>query len=298
MSSIRKEVSFYSDYLKLSAYLYLPGDYREGEKRPGIVCIHGYSGMKHVYLLPVPERLAEKGYVALAIDHRGFGKSEGIKARNQPMEQVRDIRHAMTFMQQQPQVDPERIGLYGTSFGGATVTYTAAVDQRAKCVVSTVGIGNGRRWLKSLRRHWEWLELLRRIEEDHIHRVMTGEAKRVDLAELIPSDLYSQQVIQDYLKPAEAYPGDFPLENAEGTIEFSPEDVADKISPRAICFIHGTNDALVPVDESISMYEKAREPKKLFLIPGGRHYDMYKFYNPEIYEVVMKETLEWFQQHL
>jgi hypothetical protein len=40
----------------------------------------------------------------------------------------------------------------GTSYGGATVVFVAAVDPRVKCVVSVVGVGNGARWMRSIRR--------------------------------------------------------------------------------------------------------------------------------------------------
>jgi hypothetical protein len=43
------------------------------------------------------------------------------------------------------------LGIYGTSYGGATVVFVAAIDPRVKCVVSVVGIGNGARWMRSVR---------------------------------------------------------------------------------------------------------------------------------------------------
>jgi alpha-beta hydrolase superfamily lysophospholipase len=54
--------------------------------------------MKDVYLLPVPERLAAHGYVALAFDHRGFGRSEGTRARLIPWEQAEDMVRAASGM--------------------------------------------------------------------------------------------------------------------------------------------------------------------------------------------------------
>jgi uncharacterized protein len=52
----------------------------------------------------------------------------------------------------QPEVDVARLGIYSASYGGATVVFVAAIDPRVKCVVSVVGIGNGARWMRSVRR--------------------------------------------------------------------------------------------------------------------------------------------------
>jgi len=301
MSSSREEVIFYSDGLKLSGYLYIPADSRGAGKLPGIVCCHGYSGMKDLHLLPVPERLVEHGYAALAFDQRGFGKSEGIRARNIPMEQVRDIRNAITFLQQQPQVNPVRIGLYGTSFGGANVVYTAAIDERVKCTVAVGAIGNGQRWLKSLRRYWEWVSFLQELEEDNIRRVLTGKSKRVEMREIAPPDppgLKIGELTKGKVGPSEIYTDGYPLENAEATMEYKPEEMVCRVSPRPICFIYGEKDTFVPPEEAKSLYHMAGEPKKLVEIPGITHYEVYKFASPEGYEKVMKEALEWYKQYL
>ena len=75
-----KDVVYYSDGLKIAAHLYAPKDYKKGEKRPAILSLAGYTGMKDVYGMDVPWRLYNEGYFVLAIDYRGFGSSEGERA--------------------------------------------------------------------------------------------------------------------------------------------------------------------------------------------------------------------------
>ena len=297
MAKITK-TSFYSDGLKLSGLLYEPDDLQPGERRPTIICCHGYTGMKDVYLLPVPERLAAHGYAALTFDHRGFGKSEGTIARLIPWEQVEDVRNAITFAMTLPSVDPGRLGLYGTSFGGGNVVSVAGTDERVRCVVAVVPVGDGERWLKSLRKHWEWLKFLDELAADRQQRVLTGKSKRVDVTELMPGDPHSRRVIQEKVKAAEAYSDGYPLENADATILYKPESVVHHISPRPILFIHSERDGLVPVDESYSLFAKAGEPKRLVTIPGADHYDVYKFVNEEVFETVMRESIAWYDMHL
>ena len=117
------------------------------------------------------------------------------------------------------------------------------------------------------------------------------------LSEMLPADPYSIEA-QKKIGSAEVYTGGYPWQNAEDMIEYCPEEVAHKISPRAICFVHTAGDAFVPAEESITMFEKAGEPKKLVLIPGARHYDAYKFVNPEVFEKVMEETVGWYGKYL
>jgi len=72
--------------------------------------------------------LTESGYAVLAFDYRGFGESEGERGRLVPAEQMTDIRNAVTYMQTLGEVDPERIGLWGTSFGGANAIIEAQLQ--------------------------------------------------------------------------------------------------------------------------------------------------------------------------
>ena len=54
------EVSFHSNGLKIAAWLYRPKDWKPGDPpRPGIVVLHGYTGMKTVYGMDVPRRLSD-----------------------------------------------------------------------------------------------------------------------------------------------------------------------------------------------------------------------------------------------
>ena len=54
------------------------------------------------------------------------------------VDQTEDIRAAISFMIGEPGVDPRRIGLWGTSYGGGLVTWVAANDPRVKCFVAQV----------------------------------------------------------------------------------------------------------------------------------------------------------------
>ena len=116
---MKKPVTFYSEGLRLSGDVYYPADLPPGEKRAGIVLCHGYTGVKDLYLPDNARVLTEAGYVALTFDYKGWGESEGPRTRLAPYSRVYDVQAALTFLGTLPEVDAERLGLYGTSYGGA-----------------------------------------------------------------------------------------------------------------------------------------------------------------------------------
>ena len=160
--------------------LFLPEALASGEKRAGIVLCHGYTGVRSIYLPENARVLAEAGYVVLNFDYKGWGDSDGAKTRLAPYSRVADVQAALTFMGAQPEVDAARLGIYGTSYGGATVVFVAAIDPRVKCVVSVVGIGSGARWMRSVRRPDEYHDLLERAAADRVKRALTGNSELAD----------------------------------------------------------------------------------------------------------------------
>ncbi|RPH84504.1 MAG: alpha/beta fold hydrolase, partial [Candidatus Rokuibacteriota bacterium] len=138
---VKKAVSFYSEGMRLVGDVYYPDGAAPSEPRAGIVLCHGYTGVKDLYLPDNARVLNEAGYVVLTFDYKGWGQSEGARSRLAPYSRVADVQAALTFLGALPEVDPQRLGIYGTSCGGAMVVWTGAVDRRVKCVVSVVGIG-------------------------------------------------------------------------------------------------------------------------------------------------------------
>ena len=163
-------------------------------------------------------------------------------------------------------MDADRLGIYGTSYGGATVVWVGAIDPRIQCIVSVVGIGHGRRWMRSVRHPDEWYDLLDRACEDRTKRALNPAAVNT-----------------------------LPLEYVDDTLGFNPEWVVDKIAPRPILFITTDNDRLVPPEESEHLYARAGEPKKLVILKGYGHYEVYV--EPAFSEV-MCATLDWYRTYL
>ena len=292
---MKRAVEFYSEGFKLVGDIYVPDGLPSGEQRAAVLLCHGYTGVKDLYLPDNAKTLNDAGYVVMTFDYKGWGESEGTRSRLAPYSRVADVQAAMTYLGMQPEADADRIGLYGTSYGGATVSWTGAVDQRAKCIVSVVGIGNGARWMSRVRRVDEWFDLQERSKEDREKRASTGESEYVDRSEILLPDRQSAELAAAARRNNPAAVGTIPLEYVDDTIGFNPEWIVDKISPRPILFITSDNDRLVLPEESEQLYAHAGEPKKLVVLKGYGHYEVY---SEPAFSEVMAATLEWYGEYL
>lgn len=100
---------------------------------------HGLGATKYARLDAYAERFAAAGIAALVFDYRHFGDSSG-----EPRElidikrQHQDYQAAVNFARGLEGIDPERIGLWGSSFSGGHVVWVAARDPRIKAVVAQI----------------------------------------------------------------------------------------------------------------------------------------------------------------
>jgi dienelactone hydrolase len=185
---MHEAVNLYSGaQYQLAGILSTPEDYRSGEQRPAVILCQGPGGYrvpdifsKDTLMPYVCERLNAAGYMVLRFNYRGVGLSQGPAYRLIPLEQVEDIGSAISYLAQQDTVDAERIGLWGAATGGANATYAAGTDSRVKCMVSVSGFGDGARWMRDIRRYWEWQELIRNLAADRANRVLTGQSRTVE----------------------------------------------------------------------------------------------------------------------
>ena len=290
-----KPVNFYSEGVKLAGDLFLPDDLRPGERRAGIVRCHGYTGVRTLYLPDIARILNGAGYVVLTFDYKGWGDSDGPPARLAPYGRVADVQAALSFLAAQPEADRERLGIYGTSYGGATVVFVGAIDPRVKCVVSVVGIGDGARWMRSVRRPDEYFDLLERGAADRTRRALTGESEFVERSDILIPDRQSAELAAAARRLVPGAIDKIPLEFVDDTLCFNPEWVVDRIAPRPVLFVTTDNDRLVPPEESQALYTKAGEPKRLVVLRGFGHYEVYA---GEALRQVMDATLAWYREHL
>lgn len=290
----QEAVTFYSEGSKLGGLVRLP-DQGSGPW-PGIVQGPGWLGLHDAKLYERYHRsFTAAGYAVLVFDYRGFGVSEGERGLLLPMRQAEDIRNGITYLETRAEVDPHRIGLFGSGgTGGANPIYVAAVDQRVKCVVSNYAFASGKEWLRSMRREYEWLEFLKRLEADRKKRVLEGQGEMVSPREelMVATPERKQTTVKKDVDSR--VPELAPLRCAEAILEFVPEDYVARIAPRAILFISTEGDAVTPEDQTFRLYEKAGQPKKLILQKETSHYKAYDDY----FDQVTPQIIDWYDRYL
>ena len=290
---MKQEVIFYSENCKITGDLYLPETTKQDEKLPVVILCHGFSGIREILLPPYAEFLAQNGFAALNFDYRGFGDSEGERGRLVPAEQVVDIRNAITFMETLPQVDPERIGLWGTSFGGANAICTAARDKRVKCISVQITFGSGERMVAGGMNDEAREKLMSTLQKAWQRSVTKNKPLMLNMDQILTDpdskDFYQKTVeIHPKLKTR------LPLLTIKESMECKPENhIAGLSIP--VMIIGATGDIVCPVEESRILFEKAREPKELFIIDGARHYDVYE---GEYFKLSAGKALEWYKKYL
>src|SRR5258707_10102493 len=141
---MRKDIEINAEGTILRGWFYTPD--RQSGKAPAIVMAHGFSAVKEMYLDRFAEHFCAAGLAVLVYDNRNFGASDGQPRQEiDPWAQVRDYRHVITWTRTQREVDPERIGIWGSSYSGGHVLVVGAIDRRVKCVVSQVPLISGYR---------------------------------------------------------------------------------------------------------------------------------------------------------
>lgn len=137
----REELQFASGGETCAAWLLRP---TAGGPTPLVVMAHGFSATREDGLQPFAEAFAAAGIASLAFDYRGFGDSSGWERQVIDVNrELQDVASALDFGRCLDGIDPGRICLWGTSFGGGLTLETAARGAEIKCAIAQVPFADG-----------------------------------------------------------------------------------------------------------------------------------------------------------
>jgi uncharacterized protein len=295
----RRDIEFNAEGVILRGWFYR-ADGLSG-RAPTVVLAHGFSAVKEMYLDSFAEVFATAGLNALVFDNRNFGASDGEPRQEiDPWQQVRDYRHAITYASTLDEVDAERIGVWGSSYSGGHALVLGAIDRRVKAVVAQVPLVSGSANIAELVRADFRAGFRAQFDADRAARFAGDPPAMVPVVAedpLAPSALPTQDSWAWFTETgktrAPAWRNEVTLRTVEMLGEYEPVSYIGRISPTPLLVLVAREDHLTPAHLAIDAYERAREPKKLVILPGG-HFDAYV----AGFDRASGPARDWFVQHL
>lgn len=270
-------LGFYSQGIKLAGSLDLPEGATSESVFPAVVTCAGWGGTKDRSLPEFSSRLTRHGFAVLRFDYRGYGLSEGAPNRLHPLEQAADIRAAVAFLRGQSNIDGSRIAVLSVLTGAAAALQAASEDRGIGAVVAFFPWGDGERWLRSLRSTSDWRAFLSRLATDRSARAVSGVSELVDPNEILIRDAHGIE------REARSREGSqarrdwrLGLDSADAIMAFKPEDHLHRIAPRPVMFVAVESDSMVALEDVERLYERLICPKRLLVLSGIRHHDIYE----------------------
>ncbi len=268
---------------------------------PAITMAHGFSGLKYRGLQQYAERFAEAGFAVIVHDHCGFGLSGGdVRGDIDPWRQIADWRRVISYLEDLPGIDTNRIGVWGTSYAGGHAVVLAATDSRIRAVVAQVPIVSG--YEQSLRRVPPDRRLAQQelFNEDE-RRQLRGEPPMRQMVVSLDPAVSAAYRTQDMIDFHDAYKTPEGVEDSHYvTVRssrwaqmYEPGQWIGRIGPKPLLMVVAENDVVTPTDLALAAYERAVEPKKLRMIKRG-HFDAYR----SEFEDSSSAARDWFAQWL
>ncbi len=282
-----RRVNIWSDGTRLSGDLFYPKGSKAGDRLPAIILCQGWGGVRSHANRDYAPLFAKAGYAVLTFDYRGWGDSDSrlvimgkmpkpdekgevtvraqaIRELVDPRDQVEDIINCISFISGEPFVDPGRIGLWGTSFGGGNVVYVAAHDSRVKCIVSQVG---------SLHHRWSSKQKVNKQAIDRARGEIDPVPQGVDQVPRLKGTPYLSRMA-----------------------DFHPIDFADRLKI-PVLIIDAEKEELMKINEhGRLLYElvKDKVPAKYELMPEISHFEIYSKGRMQ----AVKLAIDWYDEHL
>lgn len=297
MSHHREDTEFTADDgTVLRAWLYRPDS-------PGphsaISMAHGYAGTRHHGLAPFAEAFADDGHVVLLHDHRGFGGSDGVPRQDvDPWVQIADWRRALSHLEALPDVDADRIGLWGTSYAGGHALVLGATDPRLRAVVAQVPTISGTEQTRRRVRPEDVAAFRAGLLDDERDRAAgRAPARRaiVSADPAVPASYRAPDAVAFYLQdvPEGVWSNEVTVRSTLAATTYEPGTYVGLVSPVPLLFVVATADTVTLTDTALAAYERALEPKRLVTVPGG-HFAPYR----EHFPTASRAARAWFAEHL
>ena len=256
-------------------------------KYPALIVGAPYGGVKEQGPCVYANELAQRGFVVLTFDQVHMGESAG-EPRNvsSPDLFAESFSAAVDYLGVKvPYVDREKIGVIGICGSGGFALSAASVDVRIKAVAtaSMYDISDVRGMMNLTKEQIDRMK--HQLAEQRWSDFEQGQPEYIPSfpetpypsVEALPeTDLITNEWNRFYAVPRGHHPnarGGFTTTSNLAMMQFKCLDYIDEISPRPILFVAGDHAHSRSFSEKA--YEKAAEPKELYIVPDAEHIDLY-----------------------
>ena len=274
-----QKVSFKNQYqFNVVGNLFMPKGLDSATRSPAIIVGHPMGAVKEQSSNLYAQKLAEQGFVTLALDLSFWGESEG-RPRNAvlPDMYAEDFSAAVDYLGTRPFIDRQRIGALGICGSGSFVISAAKIDPRMKAIATVSMYDMGAANRNGLK-HSQTLEarklLIAAAAEQRYTELMGGKI------EFTPAGSTPQQTTRPTLSSNTKFMNFYPFVDIES------------ISPRPMLFIAGENAHSREFSEEA--FRLAGEPKELVIVPNAGHVDLYD----RVDLIPFAKLTRFFQEHL
>jgi fermentation-respiration switch protein FrsA (DUF1100 family) len=285
-----KKVSFKNLYnMKVVGNLFIPKNLKKNTRLPAIVVGHPMGAVKEQSSNLYATKLAEQGFVTLAIDLSFFGESEG-KPRNvvAPEMFTEAFNAAVDFLGTQSTVDKDKIGVLGICGSGSFAINAAKIDPRMKAIATVSMYDMGAATRNGMKNSISLEQRKETIKQAANQRDIEFSGGAVKWGNYLPAKLPENadpitREFHDFYRTSRGafLPKGRTLEMTQNRtitsevkfMNFYPFNDIDTISPRPMMFIAG--EVAHSKEFSDEAYKLAGEPKELVIIPGANHVDLY-----------------------
>jgi fermentation-respiration switch protein FrsA (DUF1100 family) len=284
-----QKVIFKNQYqMNVAGNLFVPKIFDRSKAHPALVVSHPMGAVKEQSANLYATKMAEQGFVTLAIDLPGWGESEGPRNLVSPEMYAEAFSAAVDFLGTQPFVDRNQIGAIGICGSGSFVISAAKIDPRLRAIATVsmydMGTVNRQALLKSMTLEQRKAIIAAAAEQRYVE-FKGGEiavAGGTDLELTADTHPIQREFYDFYRTPRGEFTpaGTSPLRTTKPTVtsnvkfmNFYPFNDIETISPRPLLFISG--DQAHSKEFSEDAYQRAAEPKELVWVPGAGHVDLY-----------------------
>ncbi|KAF6674080.1 alpha/beta hydrolase [Pantoea sp. EKM21T] len=286
----REKVTFKNQYqMGVTGTLYRPKEAGKTARLPAIVVGHPMGAVKEQSASLYAQKMAEQGFVTLAIDLSFWGESEG-QPRNavSPDIYAEDFSAAVDYLGTREFVDRDRIGVLGICGSGSFVISAAKIDPRMKAIatVSMYDMGSANR--NALNKSQTLAQRKQIIEAAAQQRYVEFTGGKTEYTSGTPHkiDADSPPIAKEFYDFYRTPRGEFTPKNSSAVLtthptltsnvkfmNFYPFNDIETISPRPMLFI--TGDKAHSREFSEDAFQRAAQPKELYIVPDAGHVDLY-----------------------